>query len=301
MTLTQLKYFVALAETLNFSRVARDFYVAQTSISYSIQALEHEIGVKLFDRTTKSTQLTTGGHLFYEKVRPAIELISRAQAEAIASMETSTLMIGCSRLCSGRQFYNAVHTLQVENPKVQLMLSTGEPELDLFSELDAGKIDIAVYLTNPFSAKLQQGQYITQQFPINAPRKIIVSKDHPYAQHREGLPSDCLKSCRRITYSNLEDVLLRTPNADEWTDNTAAPLIAKDFQSLLDMVGANLGVACLPIVSELETEMLCTLPCLENHATERFVTLAFSYALNNPSPYVPRVANALAQSYLHRL
>ena len=301
MTLIQLKYFIALAETLNFSQVARNFYVAQTSISYSIHALETEIGVKLFERTTKSTCLTPGGQLFYEKVRTAVELITRAQEEALASMATSTIMIGCSRLCAGKQFYGLVHTLQKNNPKIQILLTASEPEVDMFSELDAGKIDVAVYLSTPYGQNLRQGQYVTHQFPIDIPRRIFVSKEHPYAQHKEGLRPDCLKACQRITYGNLEDILLRTPSADESTGAVSRPLIAKDFHSLLDMVAANLGIACLPIIDEVETESVCTIPCLEERPPDHFVTLAISYMQSNPSPYSARVAEAMTQLYLKEL
>lgn len=301
MTLTQLKYFVSLAETLNFTQVAKEYYVAQTSISYSVHALEEEIGAKLFDRTTKSTTLTPAGRLFYEKVCPAIELIRRGQEAAVASMEASTLMIGCSRLCSGKGFYSAIHTLQERYPKIQLLLTAGEPELDLLSDLSNGKIDIAVYLTNPFSKKLRQGQFVTHQFPVDVPRKIIVSRTHPYAQCREGLPPDCLKAYPRITYGNLEDILLRTPSAVEATDAVSRPLIAKDFYSLVDMVGANLGIACLPIISELETDSVCTIPCLESRAPDKFVSLAVSYAENNPSPHMLQVADDLIQYYIQHV
>ena len=301
MNLTQLKYFIALAETLNFSQVARDFYVAQTSVSYSIQTLEHELGIQLFERSTKSTRLTPGGHLFYPKARAAVELLARGQKEAMAAMEITTIMIGCSRLCSGKRFYGLIHDLQENNPKIQILLTASEPEIDMFGDLSAGKIDIAVYLTNPFSQKPQCGQYTTRQFPINVPRKIIVSKAHPYAQHKEGLPAESLRLCQRITYGDLENILLRTPSADESIQSVFRPLIAKDFHSLIDMVGAGLGISCLPIIDDLETESVCTIPCLEAQAPEHFVTLAITYVQNNPSPYIPQVAETITQSILQSL
>lgn len=73
MTIIQLKYFLALAETLNFSQVAEQFYVAQTAISYSIKALETELGTKLFERTTKKVELTSSGHIFYSRVKSAVQ------------------------------------------------------------------------------------------------------------------------------------------------------------------------------------------------------------------------------------
>ena len=52
MTLTGLRYFVALAELRNFSRVAEQYYVAQAAVTYQIKNMEKELGVKLFERST---------------------------------------------------------------------------------------------------------------------------------------------------------------------------------------------------------------------------------------------------------
>lgn len=63
-----LKYFVKLADTLNFSETARYFDVPSSSISRRIRALEEELGVILFLRTTRSVTLTDLGRLYYDEV-----------------------------------------------------------------------------------------------------------------------------------------------------------------------------------------------------------------------------------------
>lgn len=266
MTTTQLKYFLALAETLNFTQVAKDFYVAQTSVTYSIQKLEAELGVKLFDRSTKQTRLTPGGHVFLEKARTAIALLERGKEEAASAMKSETIMIASSRLCSGEPFYASIHELQATHSNLQLLLSASEPEVDLFSDLMSGKIDIGVYISNPFTHLPEQAHFVTHRFSVELPRKLIVSKNHPYAKHKRGLSPDCLTKCQRITYGNLDNILLHTPSAKEVTQANTKPLIAKDFHSLIDMIGANLGVACLPLLSDLETETVSTIPVLIDYS-----------------------------------
>ena len=65
MTFNQIKYFVACAQTLNFTVAAREMYVSQQVVSQSISNLEKEIGIKLFERTTKYVRLTPAGELLY--------------------------------------------------------------------------------------------------------------------------------------------------------------------------------------------------------------------------------------------
>ena len=61
MNTVQLECFVAVAEHLNFSRASEALRISQPSVSHQIQTLEDELGVKLFNRTSKSVALTPEG------------------------------------------------------------------------------------------------------------------------------------------------------------------------------------------------------------------------------------------------
>lgn len=76
----QLRYFVAVAETLNFRRAAEELHVAQPALSKAIRQLEEQLGVQLFERTTRSVDLTTVGKLFLDRARKALSSAEEAFA-----------------------------------------------------------------------------------------------------------------------------------------------------------------------------------------------------------------------------
>jgi DNA-binding transcriptional LysR family regulator len=78
MELRQLRYFVALAEELNFSRAARRLHISQPPLTRQIHQLEEELGVDLLYRTTRKVELTDAGQSFANEARQIIARIAHA-------------------------------------------------------------------------------------------------------------------------------------------------------------------------------------------------------------------------------
>jgi DNA-binding transcriptional LysR family regulator len=92
----QLRYFVALAEELHFTKAASRLFVAQQSLSSQIRQLEERVGVQLLRRTTRQVELTRAGEAFLVEARTALEAIDRAFAAAQSAQrsEAGTLSLG---------------------------------------------------------------------------------------------------------------------------------------------------------------------------------------------------------------
>jgi LysR family carnitine catabolism transcriptional activator len=86
-----LQVFLKLAETLNFRRTAEQVHLSQPAVSGLITRLEESLGVRLFDRTTRSVQLTDAGQVFVERA----ELLCRQGADAVRAVrDVAELRVG---------------------------------------------------------------------------------------------------------------------------------------------------------------------------------------------------------------
>ncbi len=96
MEFRQIRYFLAVAEELHFTRAADKLHVAQPALSQQIRQLEEEIGAKLFERTNRRVELTPAGEVFRTRALIAMDQMNRAAAEAgqAGRGESGSLSIG---------------------------------------------------------------------------------------------------------------------------------------------------------------------------------------------------------------
>ncbi|MDR1422184.1 MAG: LysR family transcriptional regulator, partial [Coriobacteriales bacterium] len=178
MRITQLEYFISLAETLSFTHSAEECHVTQPVISQQISALENDLGFKLFDRTTREVRLTDAGMLYYPYAIEIVKTSKQAQtrALAVAHGRTGKLTIG---VFGGLQIHGLrdIVTFSGENPEVDLQLRLVS-SLEQYQELKQGAFDI-MFSSVAFLSRFDD---VTCVNPITSRICAVVSRNHPLAK-----------------------------------------------------------------------------------------------------------------------
>ena len=96
MTLTQLEYFISVAELKSFTKAAERHSVTQTAITQQIRGLEEALGVQLVDRASRPIRLTVAGQTFLQDARGVLERMryARTRVSAATTSVTGTLSLG---------------------------------------------------------------------------------------------------------------------------------------------------------------------------------------------------------------
>ena len=141
----QLKYFQSVVRLNSFSEAAEENYISQSAISQQIQALERELGFKLFERRNRSFTLTPAGEYFYRKslvLTADYERMCR-DASKIANGDQLSLRIGYLRCYSGSEFHRALDEFSAKYPDVSVSVEYGNHE-ELYAMLRTGQVDIVL-------------------------------------------------------------------------------------------------------------------------------------------------------------
>lgn len=145
MELRHLRYFVAVAEELHFRRAAERLHVAQPAVSEQVRKLEQELGVKLFDRSQRSVELTVAGAAFLDEARHVLRHAEVAQqaARSAGDHATTRLRIGYLPDSLPASVPRALRRLAGSAPRVHVDLTTG-PSLRLIDDVRERRLDAVI-------------------------------------------------------------------------------------------------------------------------------------------------------------
>ena len=149
--LRHLRYFVAVAEELSFSRAADRLHMAASPVSQAIRQLEAELGVALFVRTTRSVELTDAGRRLLEEGTAALQAVEEAFANASRAGHgvLGTLRLGCTPAARHELRPALVAALRERHPGIEVDASEATTG-NLCRELLGHRLDVAVgFCTEP--------------------------------------------------------------------------------------------------------------------------------------------------------
>jgi DNA-binding transcriptional LysR family regulator len=143
--LRQLRAFVAVARSLNFTRAAEELHIAQPSLSYTIQQLEKTVGFPLFRRTTRTTELTAEGAIFLVEAVAVLDRFDAAmdRGTQIASGELGRLRVGYLIGAAVDHVPAISRAFSAAYPEVQLDLIEYNFSMPN-AGLDTGETDVAI-------------------------------------------------------------------------------------------------------------------------------------------------------------
>jgi LysR family transcriptional regulator, benzoate and cis,cis-muconate-responsive activator of ben and cat genes len=245
MELRHLRYFLAVADALNFSRAAERLRVAQPALSRQVHDLEEQIGFKLFERTTTKVSLTEAGSFFQLQVgKLLVQLdIAVTGAQRIAKGTTGDFRIGTGLSASELFITDAARELHQRHP--QLSIDFVElPDHEHTQAIRDQKIDVGFVSGN----RLTPRKDIDCRLIYTGGIRAILPREHPLANRSEVRLRD-LKNERWIVmdeeqipgFKVLLTQLLRPAQFTPTFGRTA-----RSFQGMLGFVGTGDGIALLP-------------------------------------------------------
>jgi len=179
MELRHLRYFVALAERLNFTAAAEQVHVTQPTLSHQIKQLENELGVDLFNRSERRVSLTAAGVLFLPKVLEALKALDSGTALLKAS---TTELSGHIRVATSQTFNIVIvprTVLLYMQHHQHVRITVEELTLeDMTRALRSGDIDLAIAYQPVDSQDLLFE-------PLCDEELVLISRpDHPLARRK---------------------------------------------------------------------------------------------------------------------
>ena len=191
MNTTQLECFMAVANFLNFSRAAEHLRITQPAVSHQINALEDELGVKLFHRTSKSVRMTQAGFQFTRYAGEILKLsdLSKARMKE-ASQAPARLAVGCRSTAELRMLRPVLGLLRQDRPELLPVLRL-IPYDALENLLMEGEVDLI------FSFRASAPQRERYRELARCPVVCMCAADHPLAE-REQVTLEELRQAGRI-------------------------------------------------------------------------------------------------------
>jgi LysR family hydrogen peroxide-inducible transcriptional activator len=245
MTLTELRYIVALARERHFGRAAEKCFVSQPTLSVAVKKLEDELGVALFERGAAEVSVTPVGARIVEQAQRVLEEAAAIKSLALQGKDelAAPLRFGAIYTIGPYLMPLLIPLLHKRAPRMPLLIQENYTS-KLAELLKTGEVDVAV-LSLPFS----EPGLVTQPL-YDEPFRVLMPAAHPWARKARIPASDlCRENLLLLSSGNcFREQVLHTCSGVERaaTDGIQHSLEGSSLETIRHMVASGVGITVLP-------------------------------------------------------
>lgn len=184
MTFTQIEYFIEVAKNKNFTKASKNLYVSQQVVSKQIRALEHEVGILLFDRSNKQIVLTPAGELLFSTWEKLLQETKEAleRASTLNPMTKSKIRLGINEVPSIIDYMMPrLIFCGKKHPEIEFDYELGSA-VYLQERLERNKIDLLVTFSSEVENNHSQYYQVLDTMKIDL--AIVLCQNHPLASNK---------------------------------------------------------------------------------------------------------------------
>lgn len=288
-----LRFFLAVGEELHFRRAAERLNTAQPHLSQHIRQLEERMGVKLFDRTTRSVKLTYAGAQLLERARYVLAQIDDAVMVTQRSAEghQGHISIGFTEPASLTMLPTILRTFRGSSPNVNISLTNdgtgGQVQRLLDGQIHFGFLRLPVHTRRLTTLTLAR-EGLVAALPSNHP---LCAREQLRLEH---LADENFIQFSPVLGVDFQEYAISYCQRAGFTPRVV--LEAAHTPSLLTFVACGFGIAIVPeYVQNMSFSKVTFRPLLE---IPRIVELGLAWVPGDPSP-VHRAFRSVVIDYLH--
>lgn len=294
----QLRYFIAVAEELSFTRAAQRLHLSQPPLSQQIQALEQDLGVRLLDRDKRNVMLTAPGRLFLDQARQILAMADEARtqvAEAAAGFSGHLKLAYTVSVSFHPALPQTLLRLGQNAPNVRVWLSEmySEPQ---FSAIRNGQIDVGFVRdvpTHEDDARALRIDVIDRE-----PLLLALPSGHRLASRQSvelsEVASDPFVVQPRELAATLYDRLVRL--AAKAGFHPVIRQHAQQINGLLALVAAGIGLALVP--ASMQVVKLAGVSYVPLADPDAYLLLAVASQIDSASPVVQQFLETVTEAKL---
>jgi len=244
--LRHLRYFVALAEELNFTRAAKRLHISQPPLSLQIRQLEKELGTSLVRRQTRGVELTDAGKLLFEQARVILKQVEDAAlgVRRRGRGETGRILVGSTGFYCHPLITKCLLEIKARYPNLTIA-----PELDVTSTplliawLRAGRVDVCLV-----SMPVEDGDGLQIEALVEEDCVIALPRAHPLGNSPSAplasLAKEKLVLCYRAANPGMHDSILAACHGAGFNPQIGQEV--PQIVSVMPLVAAGFGVSIIP-------------------------------------------------------